>query len=495
MCPVKWIEDNLIFTAVSCPALKGKTLKGHLLPFQRDVLKSALIDKKNIFMGFSRKISKSMLYSWIFVYYLENSEGMALVNMASTFGQSNIVFRLIEDQIVCNPRISEKDYKIRREWLENTKRHNRLDKIFSKASSNLGMLNVSGVIADELGAMQSRANLDTILSGMSMAQDRPRLYFATNPPELLSHWSIEYVRSLKDDKDWKFYNFSAPLKGDVFSEKAKCAANPFYAHYKKTKAPLFKSTADFIDKEAEKAKKSGENLLSYKRLQLGQTISSKGYEWVSPADIQIAPLSILKNKKLRAVLGFDLALSRDFCSCVLCLFDEKTEDIYCRPFLHLANLSNRIPTQRVIFERWGAQGFITIQNRASISRALFVSDIKSVLSEHKIKIEASVWDRNLSEGWRDEFQPEVLCKGTGAELTHAIRFIEARSKDKKLHFIGENPALLTMFESAYCSPKSKSFVLLDRQDTTFSIDGAVCCVLATKFFVENRRQKFYGFAV
>ena len=391
MCPVKWIEDNLIFTAVSCPALKGKTLKGHLLPFQRDILKSALIDKKNIFMGFSRKISKSMLYSWIFNYYLENSEGMALVNMASTFGQSNIVFRLIEDQIVCNPRIKETHYKIRREWLENTKKANRLDKIFSKASSNLGMLNVSGLIADELGAMQSRENLDTIMSGMSMAQERPRLYFATNPPERLSHWSIEYVRSLRDDTDFKFYDFSAPLNADVYSAEAKCAANPFYAHYIKTKDPIFKTPFDFINKEAEKAKKSGESLISYKRLQLGQTVSTASYEWVSPGDIQIAPLSVLKNKNLRPVLGFDLALSRDFCSGVLCLFDEKTEDIYVRPFLHLSGLSNRRPSQKTLFERWGAQGFITIQNRASISRSLFTDEIKAFLSEHKIRPEASVW--------------------------------------------------------------------------------------------------------
>ena len=73
-------------------------------------------------------------------------------------------------------------------------------------------------------------------------------------------------------------------------------------------------------------------------------------------------------------------------------------------------------------------------------------------------------------------------------MAHAIRFVEARSKEGKLHFIGKNPALEYMFDNAICSPKSKGYTLLDRPTEYDPIDGAVATVLATKFFIDNRRQ-------
>ena len=98
--------------------------------------------------------------------------------------------------------------------------------------------------------------------------------------------------------------------------------------------------------------------------------------------------------------------------------------------------------------------------------------------------------------WTEEFSsdPELLA-GTARELSHSIRFIEARSKEGKVHFIGENPCLKKMFNDAICSQKSKGYTLLDRGSVWDSIDGAVCAVLATKYFIEHRHKGFYGFAI
>ena len=498
--PLTWIKENLIFLPVSGPKLKGKLVGEHILPFQEDIIKAALTPEgdpnKNIFMGYSRKISKSLIFSWIFNYLLENKEGMSLVNMASTFTQSNIIFRLIVDQVRLNPRIDSDHYQTTIEFLKNKERHNQLYKVFSKASSNLGMLNVSALIADEVGAMQSRENLNSIMSGLAMAQTKPLLLFSSNPPEQISHWSNEYIKTLKGDPDWTFFDYSADLKEDVYSEKAKAQANPFYSEYLKTKNPHLKSVYDFVNKEAERAKKSSENLVVYRRFQLGQRISAKAYQWVDVNDIKIAPESVLKNKELRPILAFDLALSNDFCACLLCFFNESTEDIYLYPFLHLANTDNRSPSQKTRLENWSVQNYITIQNRPAIDKNIFIADIKTFLQEKGIIPEAHVWDRNLSQGWTEEFggEPE-LYKGTAYELAHAIRFVEARSKEGKLHFIGENPCLKWMFDNPVCSQKSKGYVLLDRVTWRDSIDGAVCCVLGTKYFIEHRRQTFYGFHV
>ena len=499
--PLNWIKENLIFLPVSGPDLKGKLVGDHILPFQEDIIRSALNPdgsiNKNIFMGYSRKIGKSLIFSWIFNYLLENREGLALVNMASTFSQSNIIYSLISSQIVLNPRINAKHYKIRNEDLENTERQNHLYKVFSKAASNLGMLNVSGLIADEVGAMQSRENINSIMSGLALSQGgKPLLLFSSNPPEQVTHWSADYLKTLVTDPDWAFYDFSAPLKVDIYSEEAKCLANPFFKNYVETKNPLLKSVYDFVNKESERAKKSSENLVVYRRFQLGQRISSLNYQWVDVNDIKIADKSVLENKKLRVIVAFDLALSKDFCACVVCLFNESTEEIYLYPFLHLANTDLRRPGQKTTFENWEKQGFITIQNRPAIDKSVFCADIKTFLKEHKLSVEKFVWDRNLATGWTEEFSsdPELLA-GTARELSHSIRFIEARSKEGKVYFIGENPCLKKMFNDAICSQKSKGYTLLDRGSAWDSIDGAVCAVLGTKYFIDHRHKGFYGFSI
>lgn len=499
--PLQWICDNLIFLPVSGPKLKGQPIGRYLLPFQEKIITSALkpdgTPNKNIFLGWSRKIAKSTLFSWIFNYFLEEMEGFNLVTMASTFSQSNIIYGQVGDQIRLNEKINSKDYKITNlEGLRNNEKHNNLYKIFSKSTSNLGMLAVSSVIGDEIGAMQSRENLNSIMSGLAMAQTKPLLLFASNRPELPSHWSTEYLKTLKSDPEWAFFDYSAPMKADIYSDKAKCQANPFYKEYKETKNPLLKGVADFVDKEAERAKKSSENLVVYRRFQLGQPVSIKSYQWVDVSDIKTAPESILEDKKLRAILAFDLALSRDFCCCMLCLFNEDTEDIYLYPFLHIANLSDRIPSQKTLFSQWDTQKYITIQNEKAIDKSLFVSDVKKFLKEKKIIPEAYVWDRNLSTGWTEEFGSDpILYKGTAREISHSIRFVEARSKEGKLHFVGENPCLKWMFDCVVASEKSKSYLLLNRATTRQSIDGAVATVLGMKYFIENRKQSFYGMAV
>ena len=286
------------------------------------------------------------------------------------------------------------------------------------------------------------------------------------------------------------------MKLDPFSEQAKCEANPFYDEYVKTKNSLLKTVKEFVDEEAESAKKSAENLVVYRRFQLGQPVSSRIYQWVDVKDIQIASEKVFENKKLRVICCFDLSLVRDFCCCLIFLYNEKTEDIYLYPILHLANLKSRRLNQQKVFHDWSTKNYITIQDEEVVSKSIFIADVKRVLKEKGLTPEKYIWDRNLSTGWASEFSKDpVLYKGTAHELSHAIRFVEARSKEGKLHFIGENPCSKWMFDNAVCSQKSRSFTLLDRVSVHDSIETAVCCVLGAKYFIENKRKTFVGFAL
>ena len=162
----------------------------------------------------------------------------------------------------------------------------------------------------------------------------------------------------------------------------------------------------------------------------------------------------------------------------------------------MANLENRRHNQQKLFKDWDAQGFITIQGRQAISKSMFVADIQTFLKEKKIMYEKHIWDMNLSVGWTEEFgNSPQLYRGTARELSHSIRFVEARSREGKLHFIGKNPCLSWMFNNSVCSVKSKSFTLLDRVSIHESIDGAVATVLAVKYFLEHRRQNLNNIVI
>ena len=189
--PLQWICDNLIFLPISGPKLSNQPVGKYLLSFQEKIITTTLKEdgtpNKNIFLGYSRKISKSMMFSWLYNYLMHNKEGYSLVSMASTFSQSDIIYRLIWDQIRLNKKIDEKEYRKTLEQMENKVKQNMLQKIFSEASSNLGLVNVSALLADEIGAMKSRENLNSIMSGLALAQVKPLLLFASNRPERPSH--------------------------------------------------------------------------------------------------------------------------------------------------------------------------------------------------------------------------------------------------------------------------------------------------------------------
>lgn len=498
--PLTWIKKNLIFLKHDGPDLVNKPIGHAITHFQEEWIRQALTPSgdpnKNLFLGFARKISKSMVFSWIISWMLETKEGFNIVLASKTHSQTGIIYDLVKRQIINNQKLKEKDYKIVRDFIEHKERENRMSRVFSEGSSNLGLIGVQCLIGDELGAMRSRENLDNITSGMSFSRPRRLLLYASNPPEFNSHWSNEFCKTLKMNPKWSFYDYSAPPKDDPHNPETWAKANPFVRAYLKTKNPLFKGVYQDYEDESADAQRSAENLLKFKRLGLGQRVSARAYQWIDVADIKTAPLTILEDTSLRCIAGFDLALSRDFCSCCLCFFDETTEKIYIRPFLHLANTEDRNPSQRTLFEKWDKANFIKIQNRKAISKEEFEADILDFVKEHGITIEASIWDRNLSQGWTESFEPAEKIAGTGRELTHAIRFLEARAREGKVFFLEKNPALLWMFENAVCSAKSKSFVLLDRAgDINSNIDGAVSCVLATRHFVNNRQQSFQGFAL
>ena len=474
----------------SAGAIRGHFVEKHLLPFQERILEAAF-SGKNVFIGHSRKISKTLCFGWIAQALMDTKEGQTIICAASTAEQADLVFNVVRRQIETNKKILEGMYNISRDRIHNKKTHSIIHRLHSKAMSALG-LGPDVIICDELGAWPSGEMMHILTSGMGMSE-APLILAASNPAPNEVHWSVEWVKALSHDPTWKVFDFGADPKADPYSEKAWAQGNPFLKHYfeDKKKYKIFKPLYEFFQKEAEKAKKSGELLTSFRRYLLGQKISENASPWIDTTDILSCDLSPLKNKKARWLACFDLAYSVDFCCCVVMGFYE--DKIFCFPILHLANTKERAFNQKTLFRNWANEGLIKIQNRPEISRDVFCDDVKNFLETNKITPDYYVFDRALAEGWHQEFTSKaILMRYTPLEQSAGIRYLEGKSKSQNIFVYNRNPALLWMIQNCVVSRKSKGHCLLNKSHWRAGIDGAVCMSLgASQHLKEPSKPAFF----
>lgn len=498
--PLKWIE-NLVFLPESGPLLAGKKLKRFLLDFQKDIIRAALTEKgepnKNIFLGWSRKIGKSQAYAWILHYLLANKRGYNSAILASTSEQAGIIFRMIKEQILFNETINEKDFKITRDRIEHKKNFSSVERLYSNSAGNLGK-NLSCICVDELGAQDSSDGYETLLNGLALAHGgKPLILTASNPPPGPEHWSDAFVKTNKENKDWKIFEYASKGKTDPFTPEALRQSNPFFKTYcsDKKKFSYLKGMYDFLTKQSSEAKRSPEAAIHFMRYQLGKKVSCVNTEWINPDNIQIVSLEDVLRIECRIAIGIDLALSVDFSAAAICFCPfDKPDRLYVKPIMHVPGISWRTRKQQLKLREWHQQGFITIQEQEALSKDQFLGDIKNFINKNNIRTpRAVVWDRGLaSSTWTDslKYGKSLLVPGTAYQLSASIRELQAKAKDKRLFLIGDNKAFKWCVSNAIVSSRSKSYCLLNRQSNRHSIDICVATVLAQKWFLENPYKEF-----
>lgn len=491
--PLLFIEKRLVWLPNAPSAvMAGKPIGKYLQPWQRKVIKTALDEdgspRQSIFLGWARKLGKSSLFSWLISYFLSEKEGWSGVTMASVFAQSAHIYDSVRAQIENNPRLKD-SYKCTKERIVNEDKGNSLFRVYNKASSNLGMIGIRFCAQDQIESMQTRSNIDAVSTGTLMSDTAPFYMLASNAPEHLSHWSLQYLKEKKADPRYKFFEYAAPLKIRWDTEEAKKAANPFYKAVKlfPKKNRHLKALVSNINAEEAAALKSAEDAISYRRYILGQLISASAYKWIESSLLKVMPLREARRAE-RAILSFDLSLTRDFCAAALCFF--KGEQIIIQPFLTLPNIEWRRRKQQYQMRRWAELGHIRIQDRETISREQFMQPIRAAIKG--VKLAAHVWDRGLySAEWSAEFPGKpVLMRGTPMNLTPGVRWLEAKARQGELFITEDNPAVKAQFDSAIASAKSKGYVNLDRASHHESIETALCAVQAAAWHLENKARRF-----
>ena len=497
---MEWIGKNVYFPP-QAGELGGKAIGPHLLDFQKDFIKGILSPSGDIkkfgFVYGCRKISKTFLFTAL-IWYLMNDKrrkGFEVPVTASVYEQGKLLYNQILAQIN-SPKL-KKQFKIRKDFFVNKKNSAKLHVTYNSATSNLG-LQSSGAIFDEIGAYKDSENLETIQSGLTLSEKKPLLLMASNPPENLDHFVVPMIRACEKDPNFIVQKHALPLEDDWHSEENWIKTNPFLQEWKRTKGKRFQNVMDNYRMLYRRALETKGAELSFRRLQLGQSLSAHELKFIDISKIKSVPDFDFSRKDLRWSLGVDLSITHDFSALVFAGYKERTDELFVFPLLFLPNTQRRTPVQKRQFEKWAEAEYIFLQNTEVLDPNQIFHIVTEFLKETKIKLSGVQIDPNLSDQFLGFFEKNFKVakqKNTATEMTKSIRLLERIGNSGGLKLIGENPAVLWMFQNVIVSQKSKHYILMDRIHQRQNIDVAVATSLALKYLIDNPLKKPLIFTV
>ena len=488
--PLRWISRNVYFPP-QAGSLAGEAIGPYMLDFQRDFIKEILSKEGEVLkFGFiygMRKISKTFLYTAI-VWYIVNDlrrRGIELPIVSSVYEQGKILYNQILAQVQTEEL--KEMYKIRKDYFLNKENNSKLHVVFNASTSNLGLQSGGGVF-DEVGAFKSSENLETIQSGVVLGEGRPLLLYSSNPPETPDHFVFPMLRAAEKDPLFAVRKYAVPLDKDWQSEKVWIEYNPFLKEWKRTKGKRFQNVMDNYRMLFRRSLETKDAEMSFRRLQLGQSISSNALGYIPDEKIKSVNNFSYKEPGVRWACGIDLSISHDF-SCVSFLgWRERTDEIFLKSFLYLPNTHRRRPTQTRQFIKWADAGFISLQDKEVLDPNEIFDDVHKFLQETNIKLEGVQIDPHLASQFTEFFEKNFKVakqKMTGHEMTKSIRLMERIGNSEGLRLIGENPAVRWQFSNVICSQKSKNYVLMNRLTDDSNIDAPVSASLGLKYLLDN----------
>ena len=371
----------------------------------------------------------------------------------------------------------------------------RLQKIFSRADSNLGMIGINFMCVDELSAHESRENLDNIQSGMIMAKTKPLCFYLSNPSKDPSHFSVDFFKNLKQDPHVAYFDFSAPASAKVSDRRSWERANPFYKHWRETKDPLYKPISNFLEAELLKAQKSREEELKFMRFYQGKHISVEAQKFCDVSMLKTCNEDIFQDKNLRWCMGVDLSWHWDFTSFCIVGHDQTTDSYYLKDLSFLATLKNRFPAQKTQFQAWADSGLYTLYNQAELPRNRVINHVKDYIDSRKIKIEKVISDLALSKSWRlSEAWPDFEGMWmTPRKMASPLRVAQKVIMAEKFFVIGPSALVKWHFNCAMLSEKSQGYCTAFKSSKHMSIDILDATTLAIKFLSETKKKKHLSF--
>ena len=461
---------------------EGK-LVGHpmkLMKFQRKFILDVYDNPKGTsraYLSVGRKNGKSAIVAAILLAHIVGPEAKTnsqIISGARSREQAALVFKLAEKMVRLSPILSKLIRIVpSQKMLIGLPCNVEYKAISAEAGTAHGLSPVLAIL-DEVG--QVRGQHDAFIEAIETAQgahDNPLLIAistqAATDGDLFSIW-LDDAKNAKDPRIVS-HVYTAPENCEVMDKAAWKAANPALGE--------FRSETD-IEDFAKQAARLPAKENSFRWLYLNQRIEATSPfinrgEWqANAADPEIV-------QGMDCWAGLDLSASRDLTSFVMTFTDGDTYHVLPHFFLPADGIREKAKTEKVPYDLWADQGFITLIDGPVIVPAVVARHVAEAYEQYDFKMMA--YDR-----WRiNDFKRELDAIGAMVpmapfgqgfrDMAPAVDKLERLIAEHKLRH-GNHPVLNMCAANAVAERDPAGNRKLNKMKSVGKIDGIVALTMA-----------------
>lgn len=480
-------ERVIAFIERYCRAPEGKHIGQpiKLEPFQRQFILDVYDNPHGThtaILSIARKNGKTALIAGILLAHLVGPEAVQnsqIVSGAMSRDQASIVFNLAVKMINLNPDLQGLVHIIPSSKRLLGKARNVEYKALSAEGKTTHGLSPILAILDETG--QVRGPQDDFVDAVVTAQgahDKPLLMVistqAATDADLLSVWIDDALKG--EDDGTVCHLHAAPLEADILNPESWRKANPALG--------MFRSLPD-MQKLAEKAARMPSSENTFRNLNLNQRVSTVS-PFISKSVWQNCSGEAEALAGMPVYCGLDLSQRTDLTAFVLFGVDEEgVKHCYFHFWTPEIGLFDRAKKDRVPYETWVKQGFLTTTPGATVDYDFVCVEVAEILAQMGMydSVQKIAFDR-----WRIE-DFKKACERQGVELplvqfgqgfkdmSPAIDALEADLLNGRLRH-GGHPVATMCAANAVITKDPAGNRKLDKHKATGRIDGIVALAMA-----------------
>ena len=416
-----------------------------------------------------------------YVLFCDKEPGAKIYSAAGDRDQASLMYMLVCDMIAQEPLLKQqcKVYRAAKRVLLNDK-ISFYEPVSSDAFTKHGY-NAHVAIVDELHVQKNRELVDVLKTSMGTRRQPLMIYITTADykGKSICNEVYEYAGKVRDGiiKNPAFLPviYEATEKDDWTSEEVWAKANPNLGVSVKL---------DFLQSEFQRALDSPQFENTFKRLYLNiQTETDVKFFAMDRWDNcdERVDESMLAGRECFA--GFDLATNTDIAGYALLFpWDDEKYVVLPRLFIPKDNLWKRVRQDRVPYDQWANDGYLT----TTPGNAIQYSAVKKSFWQDagKFKIREGAFDRWNFEALRQQFMDEgvdeefFVAFGQGfasmsAPMSELERLILA---EKIIH--NQNPVLRWMASNTVVQQDPAGNIKPNKEKSPEKIDGIVMTIMA-----------------
>lgn len=480
-CVIKWIEDY-------CYVPEGKHVgkKIKLQQWQQDIIRLIYDNPdgtRRAILSFGRKNGKTTLAAMLLLVHLCGPKARTNSNSfsaAQSRSQASLLFNLAVRMVRMSPglrnvvhvRESQKELVV-------PDLGSRYRALSAETRTSYG-LSPSFIVHDELGQVRGpRSDLYEALETATGAQEDPlSIVISTQAPtdnDLLSILIDDAVAGHDSHTVCKIY--AAPPEEDPFVEETIRMANPALG--------VFLSTKEAMGMAFD-AKRMPAREAEFRNLILNQRIDTS-VSYISPSIWKANAAVPVPMEELTLYGGLDLSEVRDLTALV---FIGRTTDnvwhVYPTFWLPSEGLGDKSMTDRVPYDMWAKQGFLTTTEGKTVSYQYVAHQLVKLFEKYSIaKLAFDRWNMVHLKPWLLEaglteqmIEEKFVPFGQGMQsMSPALRDLEEILVDERMAH-GDHPVLSMCAANSIVVTDDAGNRKLSKKRSIGRIDGMVALTMA-----------------